>query len=54
MSAPQNNTLKIYNSLSGKKEIFTPITAGYVGMYVDQPSILKYTLEIVGPLCRLT
>ena len=31
MSAPQNNTLKIYNSLSGKKEIFTPITAGYVG-----------------------
>jgi len=39
MSAPQNNTLKIYNSLSGKKEIFTPITAGYVGMYVCGPTV---------------
>ena len=28
------STLSVYNSLSGKKEIFTPITENYVGMYV--------------------
>ena len=39
MSVPQSNTLKIYNSLSGKKEVFTPITAGYVGMYVCGPTV---------------
>ena len=39
--APLYNTqeLKIYNSLSGKKEVFTPITEGYIGMYVCGPTV---------------
>ncbi|WP_400080729.1 cysteine--tRNA ligase [Winogradskyella sp. R77965] len=32
-------TIKIYNSLSGEKEIFKPITKGYVGMYVCGPTV---------------
>ena len=39
MPVSQTNTLKIYNSLSGKKEVFTPITPGYVGMYVCGPTV---------------
>ena len=39
MPVSQINTLKIYNSLSGKKEVFTPITPGYVGMYVCGPTV---------------
>ncbi len=35
----QARNLKIYNSLSGKKEVFTPITPGYVGMYVCGPTV---------------
>ncbi len=35
----QNQTLKIYNSLSGKKELFTPIHEGHVGMYVCGPTV---------------
>ncbi len=31
--------LKIYNSLTRTKEIFTPITPGYVGMYVCGPTV---------------
>jgi cysteinyl-tRNA synthetase len=31
--------IKIYNSLSGEKEIFTPISDGYVGMYVCGPTV---------------
>ncbi|MFT3949400.1 MAG: cysteine--tRNA ligase [Agriterribacter sp.] len=31
--------LKVYNSLTRTKEIFTPITAGYVGMYVCGPTV---------------
>lgn len=31
--------LKIYNSLSRTKEVFTPITPGYVGMYVCGPTV---------------
>mgnify|MGYP001347718173 FL=1 len=31
--------LSVYNSLSGKKEIFTPITPNYVGMYVCGPTV---------------
>lgn len=31
--------LKIYNSITGKKEIFKPITEGYVGMYVCGPTV---------------
>lgn len=32
-------TLKLYNSLTGQKEIFTPLTPGYVGMYVCGPTV---------------
>ncbi|MBX2923303.1 MAG: cysteine--tRNA ligase [Chitinophagaceae bacterium] len=31
--------LKIYNSLSRQKEVFKPITPGYVGMYVCGPTV---------------
>src|SRR4029079_6486448 len=31
--------LKIYNSLTRQKEIFTPLTAGHVGMYVCGPTV---------------
>src|SRR5690606_2660679 len=34
--------LKIYNSLSGEKETFTPITPGKVGMYVCGPTVYNY------------
>jgi len=32
-------SLKIYNTLTGKKENFQPITPGYVGMYVCGPTV---------------
>jgi len=35
----KNHTLKIYNSLSGEKEVFTPIHEGNVGMYVCGPTV---------------
>jgi cysteinyl-tRNA synthetase len=31
--------LKVYNSYSRKKEVFTPITPGHVGMYVCGPTV---------------
>ena len=31
--------LQVYNSLSRKKEIFKPITPGYIGMYVCGPTV---------------
>ncbi len=31
--------IKIYNTLSGEKEVFEPITAGHVGMYVCGPTV---------------
>lgn len=31
--------IKIYNSLSGEKEIFKPLLEGYVGMYVCGPTV---------------
>lgn len=34
-----NRELKIYNSLSGEKEVFRPITEGFVGMYVCGPTV---------------
>ena len=33
------NQLKIYNSLSKSKEVFQPVTAGRVGMYVCGPTV---------------
>jgi cysteinyl-tRNA synthetase len=35
----KNNTLKIYNSLSGEKETFVPIHEGNIGMYVCGPTV---------------
>ena len=34
--------IKIYNSLTGEKELFKPITEGYVGMYVCGPTVYSY------------
>ena len=39
MSHYTSQSLKIYNSLSGNKEVFTPITEGHVGMYVCGPTV---------------
>jgi cysteinyl-tRNA synthetase len=39
MQLYQNQQLKIYNSLSGEKEIFTPLHTGSVGMYVCGPTV---------------
>ncbi|WP_298472992.1 cysteine--tRNA ligase [uncultured Maribacter sp.] len=39
MQVSENQTLKIYNSLSGKKEIFKPINEGHIGMYVCGPTV---------------
>ena len=35
----ETQAIKIYNSLSGEKETFTPITEGNVGMYVCGPTV---------------
>ncbi len=35
----KENSIKIYNSLSGEKETFVPIHAGNVGMYVCGPTV---------------
>lgn len=39
MQLYRNQSLKIYNSLSGEKEIFTPIHEGNAGMYVCGPTV---------------
>ncbi|MGC6285157.1 MAG: cysteine--tRNA ligase [Polaribacter sp.] len=39
MELYKSNQLKIYNSLSKSKEDFTPLTEGYVGMYVCGPTV---------------
>lgn len=36
------NQLKIYNSISGKKEDFNPIHSGKVGMYVCGPTVYNF------------
>ncbi len=36
------NQLKIYNSISGKKEDFTPIHSGKIGMYVCGPTVYNF------------
>jgi len=35
----KENTIQIYNTLSGEKEIFKPITEGFVGLYVCGPTV---------------
>lgn len=39
MSLYTTQELKIYNSLSKQKEVFKPITEGFVGMYVCGPTV---------------
>jgi cysteinyl-tRNA synthetase len=39
MQLYKDQTIQIYNSLSGKKEVFKPIEEGYVGMYVCGPTV---------------
>lgn len=39
MGLYKEQTLKIYNSMTGEKEIFTPLTEGNVGMYVCGPTV---------------
>ncbi len=39
MSLKESQTIKIYNSLSGEKEIFKPLTEGHIGMYVCGPTV---------------
>ena len=35
----KDNQIRLYNSLSGEKETFKPISDGYVGMYVCGPTV---------------
>ncbi len=35
----ENQEIKLYNSLTGKKEVFKPINAGHIGMYVCGPTV---------------
>ncbi|MFD2726660.1 cysteine--tRNA ligase [Hyunsoonleella rubra] len=42
MQLYQSNPIKIYNSLTGKKEVFKPINDGHVGMYVCGPTVYSY------------
>lgn len=37
--AVMKNEIKLYNSLSRNKEVFTPIEDGYIGMYVCGPTV---------------
>ena len=39
MSLYDTNQIKIYNTLSGEKEVFEPITKGHIGMYVCGPTV---------------
>ena len=39
MALYDNQQLKVYNSLTGKKEEFTPLNEGHVGMYVCGPTV---------------
>lgn len=39
MQLYKTQQIRIYNSLSGQKEVFAPINEGYVGMYVCGPTV---------------
>lgn len=39
MAVHENQPLQIYNSITKKKELFTPITEGAIGMYVCGPTV---------------
>ncbi|MFN3918483.1 MAG: cysteine--tRNA ligase [Flavobacteriales bacterium] len=42
MDIKLRENLKIYNTLSGEKETFNPITPSHVGMYVCGPTVYSY------------
>lgn len=42
MALYQDQQLRLYNSLSGEKELFKPIHDGKVGMYVCGPTVYNY------------
>lgn len=42
MALYQDQQIKLYNSLSGEKEIFKPIHEGKVGMYVCGPTVYNF------------
>jgi cysteinyl-tRNA synthetase len=35
----ENQEIRVYNSLTGKKEVFKPINKGHIGMYVCGPTV---------------
>ncbi len=39
MSLYKEQSLKLYNSISGEKELFQPINEGHIGMYVCGPTV---------------
>jgi cysteinyl-tRNA synthetase len=39
MQLYESHPLKIYNSLTGKKEVFEPLNEGHIGMYVCGPTV---------------
>lgn len=39
MQLYEKQQVKIYNSLTGEKEVFKPISEGHVGMYVCGPTV---------------
>lgn len=39
MALYKQQTIRVYNSLAGEKEIFKPLLDGYVGMYVCGPTV---------------
>lgn len=39
MQLYEQQKLKVHNSLTGKKELFTSLTPGYIGMYVCGPTV---------------
>ena len=39
MQLYKSQTLKVYNSLSSKKEVFKPLNEGHIGMYVCGPTV---------------
>lgn len=39
---PEAKYLQLYNSLTKQKEVFTPLTEGFVGMYVCGPTVYNH------------
>jgi len=39
MQLYESQEIKVYNSLTGKKEVFKPISTGHIGMYVCGPTV---------------